>query len=53
MASKQIMHEVITRTDTETTRVAIQTMAEAQVERMHKISGPKIGSPIMKQLMLD
>ena len=28
-------------------------MAEAPAERMHDISGPKIGSPIMKQLTFD
>ena len=31
-------------------RVTIQAMVEAQVERMHDTSGPKIGSPTMKQL---
>ena len=33
----------------EATRVAIQTMADTQVERTHDGSGPKIGSPTMKQ----
>ena len=45
MASEQEMNETITRAVAEATRVAIQTMAEAQAARMHDISGPKIGSP--------
>ena len=53
MASEQIMNEVIVRAVAEATTVAIQTMAEAWVERAYNISGPKIGSPTMKQLMFD
>ena len=53
MALEQIMNVVITKAVAEATRVAIQTMAEAQAERMHDISGPKIGSPAMKQLIFD
>ena len=53
MASEQIMSEAIARAVAEVTRVAIQTMAEAQAERTHDISGPKIGSPAMKQLSFD
>ena len=53
MASEKVMNEVITRAVAEATRVAIQTMAEAQVERMHNISGPKIGSPAMTQLTFE
>ena len=53
MASEQIMNEAITRAVAEATRVVIQTMAKAQVERMHDISGPKIGSLTMKQLTFD
>ena len=53
MASEQVMNEVITKAVAEATRVAIQTMAEAQVERTHNISGPKIGGPTMKQPTFD
>ena len=53
MVSEQVMNEAITRAVAEATRVAIQTMAEAQVERMHDISGHKIDSPTMKQPMFD
>ena len=53
MASEQIMSEAIVRAVAEATRIAIQTMAEAWVERMHDGSGPKIGGPTMKQLMFD
>ena len=58
MVSEQVMNEVITRAVPETTRVAIQAMAEVQVGRTHNISGPKIGGrkiggPPMKQLMFD
>ena len=51
MASKQVMNEVITRAVAETTRVTTQTMVEAQAERRHDVSGPKIGSPVMRKLM--
>ena len=37
MASEQIMRKVIARAVAEATRIVIQTMAEAQVERMHDI----------------
>ena len=47
------MNEAITKALAEATRVAIQAVVEAQVERMHDISGPKIGSPAMKQLIFD
>ena len=53
MTSEQIMNEVIIRAVAETTRVVIHTMVEAQVERMHDISRPKIGSPAMKQPTFD
>ena len=41
MAPEQIMSEGITRAVGEATRIAIQTMAEAQAERMHDVSGPQ------------
>ena len=47
------MNEAITTAVAEATRVAIQTKAEAQVERMHDISRLKIGSPAMKQLTFN
>ena len=53
MASEQIMSEAIARAVAEATRIAIQTMAEAQVERTPGTSGPKIGSPTMKQPMVN
>ena len=53
MASEQVMNKAITRAIAEATRVVIQTMVEAWVERMHDISRTKIGSPTMKQLTFD
>ena len=43
------MNEVIVKFMAETTRVAIQAMAETQVQRMPNTSGPKIGGPVLKQ----
>ena len=53
MASEQTMSKAITRAVAEATRIAIQTMAGALVERMHDGSGPKVGSPTMKQLTFN
>ena len=53
MASEQVMNEAIAKAAAEATRVAIQTMGEAQAERMHNISGPKMASPAMKQPTFD
>ena len=53
MALEQTMSKVITRAVAEVTRIVIQTMAEAWAERMHNISGPKIGGPTMKQLTFN
>ena len=39
------MSEAILRAVAEATRIALQTMVEAQQERMHNGSGPKVGSP--------
>ena len=47
------MSKAITRAVAEATRIVIQTVVEAQAERMHDISGPKIGSPTMEQLMFN
>ena len=53
MASEQIMSEAIARSVAEATRIALQTMAEAWVERMHDGSGPNVGSPALKQTTFD
>ena len=53
MESEQVMNKAITKAVADATKVAIQTMVEAWMERTHDISGPKIGSPAMKQLMFD
>ena len=53
MASEQIMSKEIARAVAEATGIAVQTMVEAQVERTHDGSGPKVGSPTMKQLMFN
>ena len=53
MATEQIMSEAITKAVAEATRVAIQTMAEARVEKTSDMVGPKIGSPTMKQPTFD
>ena len=47
------MSEAITRAVAEAIRIAIQTMVEAQVERMHDGSGPKVDGPTMKQPTFD
>ena len=43
------MNEVIAKAMAEATRVATQAMAETQVQRMPNTSGPKVGSPMLKQ----
>ena len=53
MASEQIMSEAIARAVAEATRIALQTMAEDWLERMHDGSGPKVDSPAMKQPTFD
>ena len=53
MTTEQIMNEAITKAVAKATRVAIQAMAEVQVERAHDTSGPKIGGHAMKQLTFD
>ena len=49
MASEQIMSKTIARAVAEATRIALQTMVEVWAERTHNRSGPKVGSPTMKQ----
>ena len=41
MQTEQVINEVITKAVAEATRVAIQAMAEAWVERMHITLGPR------------
>ena len=53
MASEQTMSEAIARAVAEATRVALQTMAEAQVERTQNAAGPKLDSPTMRQPTFD
>ena len=53
MASEQMMSKAITRAVAEATRVALQTMAEAQAERTQNAAGPKLGGPAMKQPTFD
>ena len=50
MHHEQIIIKAITRAVAEATRIAIQTMPEAQAQRTHGTSAPKVGSPAMKQL---
>ena len=49
MATEQIMSEVITKALAKATRVAIQAMAEVQVEQMHDVAVPKKGCPALKK----
>ena len=44
-----MMSEAIARAIVEATRIALQTMVEAQAERTQNAAGPKLGSPTMKQ----
>ena len=53
MTSGEMMRKAITRAVAEMTRIAIQTIVEAQVERMHDVLGPKIGSSTMKKLSFN
>ena len=43
------MNETIAKAVAEATRVAIQAMAATTTDRPQSASGPKIGSPDMKQ----
>ena len=50
MASEQaIVNEVIAKAVAEATRVAIQAMAVATIERPQSTARPKIGGPVLKQ----
>ena len=47
------MSEAITEAVAEATRIAILTMAEMQTQRITSASGPKLGSPTLKQPSLN
>ena len=47
--AEQIMSETIMKAVAEATRIVIQTMAEMQTQRTTSASGPKLGSPTLKQ----
>ena len=49
MAEQSVVNEAITKAMAEATRVAIQALAETQVQRMPNTAGPKIGSPALRQ----
>ena len=53
MASEQMMSKAIAWAVAEATRVALQTMAEAQVERTQNAAEPKLGGPALKQPTFD
>ena len=46
---EQIMSKAITKAVAEATRIAIQTMAEMQTQRIPNEAGSKLGSPTLKQ----
>ena len=49
MADQSSMNEAIMKAMAEATRVAIQAMVETQAQRMPNTSGPKVGSPTLRQ----
>ena len=51
--AEQIMSEAISKAVAEATRIAIQAMAEMQVQRIPNAAGPKLGSPTLKQPTFD
>ena len=46
----QAVSEAIAKAVAETTRLAVQTMAEMQTQRTASTPGPKLGGPVLKQL---
>ena len=46
---EQIMSEAIAKAVAEASGEVIQTMAETQVQRIPSTTGPKVGSPALKQ----
>ena len=54
MASEQaITNEAIAKAVAEATRAAMQAMVAAVAERSQNMVGPKIGTPVMKQLSFN
>ena len=51
--AEQMMSEAIARAVAEATRVALQMMAEAQIQRTQNAAGPKLGGPALKQPTFD
>ena len=51
--AEQVMSKAITRAVAEATRIAIQTMAEMQTQRIPNEAGPKLGGPALKQPTFD
>ena len=51
--SEQIMNEAIAKAVAEATRIAIQTMAKMQAERVPNAAGPKLDSSTLKQPNLN
>ena len=47
--AEQVMNEIIAKAVAEATRIAIQTMAEMQAQRIPSTTGPKLGGPTLKQ----
>ena len=43
------MSEMIEKAVAEVTRIMIQTLAETETQRITSASGPKLGSPVLKQ----
>ena len=50
--AEQIMNEAIAKAVVEATRIAIQTMAESQAQRVPNTAGPKLGGPTLNSLIL-
>ena len=53
MASESMMSKAIAKAVAEATRVALQTMVEAQMQRTQNAAGPKLCSPALKQLTFN
>ena len=53
MAEQAAMSEAIANAIAEATRLAVQAMTDAQAQRMPNTSGPKVGSPMLKQLSFN
>ena len=47
--AEQVMSEAIMKGVAEATRIVIKIMVETQTQRITSASGPKLGSPTLKQ----